>query len=260
MKKDVIIVNNFYENPEEVIRYAMSLKYYNPWARNQMGSSAPEDMVNTATRVSFFKKAKECPFKSSKEFIGALEKITGEEIDLDHWNKDFPENPEDGTELQNRFDLIDPNKKTTFDNLVPNAVSCRWNCVFQVKHIRHQKNELIHNHVRDTWNSVGLSGWTGLIYLNKDAPRDAGLATYKNIKGDHYEWMSAPENWELVDDYANVYNRLILLRGLVPHVGAAGWGNTLKNGRLYQTLFFKTKPTEDLADGFTFRPNPTIEK
>jgi hypothetical protein len=250
MKREIIAVNNFYENPEEVVRYAMSLKYYNPWIYNQKGSSVPEDMIRAVTRVSFFRKAKDCPFKSSKKFISTLEQIVGEEIDLDHWNKDFPENPIDGTLITPRPDLIDPTKPESFDNLAPDSTSCRWNCIFQVKHLKHEPGTEIHNHTRDIWNSVGLDGWTGLIYLNEDAPRDSGLKTWKNKYNNNFEYRTSADRWELIDDFANVYNRLILIRGDMPHVGGSGWGDNLNNGRLFQTLFFKTKKINSI-DSFT---------
>lgn len=255
MKRDVIIVNDFYENPDDVVRYARSLRYYNPWVNNEEGSSRFEDMMNPATRVSFFKKAKDCPFKSSKVFIQTLERLTGEEIDRDFWNKDFPEDPVTGSVIRLRPDLIDPTevdlqgpyKNPRFSNLIPDAVSCRWNCVFQVKHLRHEPGTLIHNHMKDAWNRVGIDGWTGLIYLNPEAPRDSGLKTYRNKYGNDLEWMTSADRWELIDDFANVYNRLILIRGEFPHVGGSGWGSTLEDGRLFQTLFFKTKGTEKIS-------------
>jgi hypothetical protein len=51
--------------------------------------------------------------------------------------------------------------------------------------------------------------------------------------------MTGRRNWELVDSYGNVPNRLILTRGNVPHSGSRGWGDSLQSGRIFQTFFFK---------------------
>jgi hypothetical protein len=59
--------------------------------------------------------------------------------------------------------------------------------------------------------------------------------------------MTPAENWELVDDLANVPNRLILHRGNLPHSGTAGWGETPDEGRLFQTFFFKVRPVRHPA-------------
>ncbi|MSU74784.1 hypothetical protein EXS57_03345 [Candidatus Kaiserbacteria bacterium] len=246
MKREVIVVNNFYENPEDVVRYAQGLQYYNPWANSEIGSSMPDDMARAKWHSSFFKKAKDCPFKSSKAFITALEDITGEDIDLDHWNRDFPENPDDGTVLSPRPDLIDAGKPPTFQNLLTDFTSCRWNCAFQAKYKETPLGTGVHNHVQDTWNSVGANGWVGLIYLNKGAPRDSGLRTFNNKHGNEFEWMTPANRWELLDNYANIYNRLILVRGWMPHAGGSGFGNTIMDGRFFQTLFFKTKNIREI--------------
>jgi hypothetical protein len=56
------------------------------------------------------------------------------------------------------------------------------------------------------------------------------------------------ENWILCDKRANVFNRLILHRGDIPHRGSAGWGSSLEDGRFYQTLFFRTIATDVRPD------------
>jgi hypothetical protein len=37
-----------------------------------------------------------------------------------------------------------------------------------------------------------------------------------------FDWMTPAENWQLVDSFGNVFNRLILVRGDVPHSRADG--------------------------------------
>jgi hypothetical protein len=55
----------------------------------------------------------------------------------------------------------------------------------------------------------------------------------------NFDWMTPAQNWKLVDQFANVFNRLVLVRGDVPHSGADGWSNAMDTGRLYQTFFFR---------------------
>lgn len=242
MKREIIVVNDFYKDPDAVAAYALTLRYYNPYADNWRGSSSPEAMATTGWHSSFFKKAKDCPFKSSAALIKTLEVMTGEEIDLEHWQRDYPEDPETGAVIDSPEYLIDPAKGMKYGNLIPHSMSCRWNCAFQVKHHQHAAlGEGAHDHIEDAWSSVGADGWSGLIYLNKDAPRDSGLKIMKNRYGNDRERFTDPDRWALIDDIGNVYNRLILVRGWMPHVGGDGWGNTLETGRLFQTLFFKTK-------------------
>lgn len=223
MRTAIIVVDNFYKDPEAIIRYAQESKYYYPYHKK-------EDII--AGRVkpnwmsSYFKKASECPFKSSVALIERLEEITGEKIDLDHWNGDFPVD-------------ADQNLLENFKNY---DRTCRWNCCFQVKFGFREEGSGVHNHVTDVWNSVGETGWAGIIYLNKDAPLDAGLSLWKNKFGQPFEWMSGASHWELIDKFANICNRLILCRGDAPHSGGSGFGDSIYNGRLFQTFFFKTKP------------------
>ena len=47
--------------------------------------------------------------------------------------------------------------------------------------------------------------------------------------------------WELVDRFANVYNRLILYRGEYFHTSLDYFGTNKENGRLFQTFFFDTE-------------------
>jgi hypothetical protein len=103
--------------------------------------------------------------------------------------------------------------------------------------------EGVHSHTdRDTWNAVGANGWVGIVYLNEAVDPRAGLRTWRNVDPSRQlDWMTPKENWILCDTFANVFNRLILHRGDIPHSGASGWGQSLVNGRFYQTFFFRTR-------------------
>lgn len=219
MRKTMVISENFYHDLGAVRSYALHAEWYAPY---EDGDRQP------SWRSTRFRAAAECPFKSSSRLIEMLERLTGDRIDLDDWKANFPTRP-DG-----RADLTDQ----------PHPPGTLWNCSFHFKPSwnRQQLGEGVHNHVTDDWNGVGEDGWAGLIYLDPKAPLDGGLKLWRNVDPAHnLDWMTPAENWELVDDLANVANRLVLHRGNLPHSGTAGWGESPAEGRLFQTFFFKIR-------------------
>jgi len=226
-RRDIVIVDNFYDDPDAVVEYALSLDYIFPYDREYDGQKG----LPPAWRSSRFRSARQCPFKSSKPLRQRLEFLTGEKIDTGHWNKEYPLDA-DGFPA---------------GNVPAESRSCWWNCCFHVKHWKMQQaGEGVHSHTdHDTWSAVGADGWAGLIYLSKGAHLQSGLCTWRNKDPRRqHDWMTAPENWELVDMVGAVFNRLILHRGGIPHSGAPGWGNSLSDGRMFQTFFFRTRRVE----------------
>jgi LPS sulfotransferase NodH len=226
MRTDVIVVDNFYEDPAAVREYALRQEYYSPYEAVRAPEARGSRPVWMASR---FKRARECPFKSSEELIACLEELTGEEIDLEFWRADFP---------------VDETGRPSVDHrLLPRRGSV-WNCCFHCKPDTHEPPGAgIHNHVVDTWNQVGPDGWSGVVYLNLDgsAPLSSGLKLWRHsTPARNLEWMTSTQDWELVDALGNVPNRLILYRGNRPHSGSPGWGQGLRSGRLCQTFFFRT--------------------
>lgn len=212
--------------------YALRQSYYCPY---KVDYAIEDHEAQFNWMASWFKPAQDCPFKSSQALIEKLESITGEKIDIEHWNLGFPVT-EEGKAAPECYEV---------------AHSCFWNCCFHFKPNTGQPLGVgVHNHVQDGWNSVGEMGWAGLIYLSPDAPLAGGLMLWRNRDpARNFDWMTPKENWEMVDSFGNVFNRLILCRGNLPHSGAAGWSNRMETGRLYQTFFFKVKdcpPTESL--------------
>jgi len=239
MRKSIIAVDNFYSDPSSVIAYAIRQKYYFPYDDDHDVVDKKKDFH---WKASWFKSANQCPFKSSELLIKKLEEITGDEIDRVHWNSDFPIAkdgkgiPEDG--MGNPADF-------------PNSYSCLWNCSFHLKNdVGQQLGDGVHSHVTDRWNSVGINGWAGVIYLNPYAPIHGGLNLWRNANpAKNFDWMTPKENWIQLDSLGNIFNRLILVRGNMPHSGANGWGPDLKTGRLYQTFFFKIIEKENTDNG-----------
>lgn len=229
MRTSIILVDDFYSNPFLVREYAIRQHYYFPY---DVTSDVVEGKKDFHWKTSWFKNASECPFKSSQELIERLENLTGDKIDRDHWNTDFPI-AEDGKGIPG--------------NIFPNQYSCLWNCSFHLKNQFHQElGNGVHNHVTDNWNSVGIDGWAGIIYLNPRAPIYTGLNLWRNIDTrKNFDWMSSKENWIHVDMLGSIFNRLILCRGDIPHSGVDGWGSDIETGRLFQTFFFKVVPKKN---------------
>jgi LPS sulfotransferase NodH len=223
MRTDLIVVDNFYEDPSAVRDYALRQEYYLPYDEPGPAHGRPVWMA------SRFKRVQECPFKSSAELVECLEELTGEEIDLDYWRADFP---------------VDGTGRPSVDHRLLTKRGSLWNCCFHCKpDTGEPPGAGIHNHVVDTWNQVGPNGWSGVVYLNVGgtAPPASGLKLWRNVEaGRDLEWMTSPRRWQLVDSLGNVPNRLILYRGDLPHSGSAGWGAGLRDGRLCQTFFFRT--------------------
>lgn len=222
-RRSIIVVDRFYRDPLAIRNYALHLPYYTPYENEEdlrAGRSRP------TWWASHFQLADDCPLKSSPAVIGALERAVGESIDMDHWRAPFP---------------VDSESKPLRD-LGTAPRTCLWNCCFHVKPDNGQRlGNGVHYHVTDSWNSVGPDGWAGIIYLDPSAPLDGGLNLWRNVDPlKQFDWMTPAQNWERIDSFGNLFNRLILVRGDVPHSGAAGWGDSLESGRMYQTFFFKT--------------------
>lgn len=223
-RRSIIVIEDFYTDPDSVREYALRQKYYLPYQNEEdieAGKGKPKWWA------SWYKQPKDCPFKSSPALVEQLELAVGERIDMEHWNNSYPVNERSKPQSQQ------PGARD----------ACLWHCCFHVKLDSNQKlGQGVHNHVTDHWNSVGPQGWAGLIYLAKDAPLDGGLHLWRNIDPDNtYDWMTPASNWEYLDRFANLYNRLILVRGSIPHSGANGWGDAVATGRMFQTFFFKTR-------------------
>jgi hypothetical protein len=225
-RRSIVVIDDFYTDPMAVRNYALRQSYYTPYEDEKEVRAGHVTATWWATR---FRDASQCRFKSSNILMEALERAVGEPIDREHWRAPFAVDsmskplPLSGSVLQ----------------------SCLWNCCFHVKPDNGQRlGDGVHNHVTDQWNGVGPQGWAGIIYLSLDAPVDGGLYLWRNVRPSRqYDWMTPADNWQLIDAFGNLFNRLILVRGDVPHSGARGWGTRLEEGRLYQTFFFRTTPS-----------------
>lgn len=104
-----------------------------------------------------------------------------------------------------------------------------------------------------SWIHVDANtGWAGVLYLTPDAPISAGTGLYMFKETKDRKWPHAihgPQikysldytKWEMVDRIGNIYNRLILYRGDLFHVSLDYFGQSIEDGRLFQTFFFNTE-------------------
>ncbi len=101
----------------------------------------------------------------------------------------------------------------------------------------------------------GFNNWAGVVYLTPDAPLSAGTAFYKfkdgatckrdmeilNNETDMNNSSQDLTKWEQIDKVGNVFNRLILFNSNRYHMSLDYFGNSLKDGRLFQVFFFSTE-------------------
>lgn len=102
--------------------------------------------------------------------------------------------------------------------------------------------------------------WAAVCYLTPNAPLSAGTGLFKHkatgltmaprkddgsyddeLLGEVYKDAQDMTKWDLVDNVANVYNRLILYRGDHFHMSMDYFGQDVNDGRLFQTFFFNTE-------------------
>jgi hypothetical protein len=98
-----------------------------------------------------------------------------------------------------------------------------------------------------TWiHADHYNQWAGVCYLTPDAPYTGGTGLYRHKATgefcrteDNHEGYDYTK-WDLFDRIGNKYNRLILYRGDLFHASLDYFGDSLQNGRLFQTFFFNT--------------------
>lgn len=102
----------------------------------------------------------------------------------------------------------------------------------------------------DKWNN-----WAGVLFLTPNAPLSSGTGFYRFNDGamcqeDGNQLNNQDEvdkcsqdltKWELVDRVGNVFNRLVLFNAHRYHISMDYFGDTKKNGRLFQVFFFSTE-------------------
>jgi hypothetical protein len=106
----------------------------------------------------------------------------------------------------------------------------------------------------DSWND-----WAGVLYLTPNAPASAGTGIFRHKNTGLVSWdlkvrtKEETENceaiheaqdytkWEVLDNFGNVFNRLVMYRGDNFHQSMDYFGKDLEDGRLFQVFFFNTE-------------------
>ena len=204
--RDVIVVDDFYEDPDEVRRYALGLTYaeYQP----RWYSSALEVTENPLKGKGVRLATTAIRQKLSQLVHRPAEEETWETAG-DGWNGAF------------HYKTGNPIVRA----LVPFDSS-------------------IHNHVGRA-EDVKPGGWSGLVYLNPKPEQNAGTSIWRHKKTGSC-WALEPTysvewaDFELILDVENRYNRLVLFYASIYHLAGGGWGKTVDDARLFQTFFWNT--------------------
>lgn len=210
--RDIIVIDNFYEDPDAVREYALGLHYepYEPkmgwFASGSLDRENPGQLRGTRLATPLIKQK--------------LASIVGTELDDATW-----EQSGEG-----------------------------WNGAFHYKRASVTPiGSSIHNHVgRD--DDVRPGGWSGLVYLNPRPPRGAGTSIWmEKSTGKCFSERSIYSNnfdrFEMILDLENRYNRLVLFYASIFHFAARGFGNDVRDARLFQTFFFNVKGAKRWNDG-----------
>jgi hypothetical protein len=94
--------------------------------------------------------------------------------------------------------------------------------------------------------------WAGAIYLNPDAPYEAGTCFYahKETRGRHSQEGVKLFNektfvdstpYDMVDQVGNVFNRLVIWDAKLLHAAPVYFGWDINSSRLSQVFFFDTE-------------------
>jgi hypothetical protein len=204
--RDVIVVDNFYEDPDAVRAYALSLPY-----------------VAYATGLGI-------PFW----FSSALE------VD------DNPLKGKGGRLLTPAlYERMCQLTRSNIDPATWETAGDGWNGAFHYKlRTLPTMTGSIHNHTGRP-EDVKI-GWSGLVYLSPGPRPTSGTSIWRSKKtGKCFSLESVYDfrfdDYEMVLDVENVYNRLVLFSASVLHMGNEGFGTTLKDARMFQTFFFNTR-------------------
>jgi hypothetical protein len=103
-------------------------------------------------------------------------------------------------------------------------------------------------------HSDHFNNWACIVYLTPKAPHSAGTGLFRHKetglirkpKDVELEKKICAEGndlskWEMTDVVSNRYNRLVMFRGDLYHRSLDYFGDSLTNGRLFQTFFFNTE-------------------
>ena len=128
--------------------------------------------------------------------------------------------------------LIGPNENIASD-WHTTAVAGGHNGVF---HIRGESAHLsdVHNDISSIPDTENIHGWSVVLYLSPDAPKESGTSIWRcvdtdkcwDMKSVYLEKEKNCREYKREITIDNVYNRCILFRSEVFHAAEPGFGNT----------------------------------
>jgi hypothetical protein len=105
-----------------------------------------------------------------------------------------------------------------------------------------------------SWTHRDALSYSCVIYLTPNAPYDSGTKlrihkatnkSYTNGDKDLETILNKDSHiesaWWSVDTIGNIFNRACIFKGFQSHISDRYFGNTLENGRLFQTFFFSVE-------------------
>ena len=102
-----------------------------------------------------------------------------------------------------------------------------------------------------TWVHYDATQWAAVVYLHPDPITEAGTAIFRHKETgffmheegqrDFNEEVTELDDWEVVMESKNIYNRAVIYNGKYYHSSVKpGFGDNPENARLFQTFFFDT--------------------
>ncbi|MBV8862472.1 MAG: hypothetical protein JO259_11505, partial [Mycobacterium sp.] len=82
-RRSVVIVDDFYADPDRVREYALNQQYYLPYQDEEQVKREAQDPTWWS---SWYQPYERCPFKSSEALVKRLEEAVDEYIDMAHWS------------------------------------------------------------------------------------------------------------------------------------------------------------------------------
>ena len=220
----IVVCDDFYTDPDAIRRLALAQTFfqYKPPLAEQVGEEIaaqyddPEIVWQSSSLFRYLGKTVANPQPgyryATSEVRESLGKVINEHIIADRWD-------------------------TTGD---------WWNGAFHLQYeAGDEVHRVIHHHYRE--GDVTPRGWSGLVYLSPNAPKQHGTTIWREkktklciaSKGHKYDQDISLFDLALLIE--NRFNRLVLFRENVLHRAGHGFGTTPDTARLMQTFFFQAE-------------------
>lgn len=202
--KNIIVIDNFYENPYAVRNFALTK------ARYLSNEKLPKNFPGTESEQSFF----------SDEVVRKIEKAIGEEVLV---------NPAECS-----FGVFAKTFSNDERNRTIHVDSSDWSAVLFLSKPADCRGGTVFYEDLET-------GWTEIPELT--SLKKMGFPSVEHFKSEYLKKKSQQfNNWKISSRVAMKFNRMVLFRsGKLFHAAEGYFGETDDNCRLLQLFFLKTK-------------------